>query len=198
MASSWRFGMLSEYLRGLVTFAYKTGWRRSEITSLEWSQVDLERGAVCLHPGETKNNRGRTIYMDEELTTVFNDQWQRRKESGALSPYVFPNKTGTNKVNDFRHPWDKTREIAGIGNRLFHDLRRTAVRDMVRAGIPERVAMMISGHQTRSVFERYNIVSEEDLRAAAIKREAYHKDDLGTISGTLVNFRKRNGNDQNG
>ena len=174
------------YLKGFVTFAYKTGWRVSEITSLTWSQVDLENNIVRLESGTTKNNEARTVYLDDELKAVFLNQKARQKELGKISHYVFLNESGTDKIKAFRGAWSKACTDSKIGKKLFHDFRRTAVRNMVRAGIPERVAMMISGHKTRSVFERYNVVSETDLKLAAQKQEAYIKAQMGTITGTVT------------
>ncbi len=189
---------LPEYLKGFVTFAYKTGWRFSEISGLTWPQVDLEQGIVRIEPGESKNEEGRTIYLDEELKQMLIRQLEEKKardREGQITPYVFPSPCngGLRKLNDVRKAWATACAEARIGERLFHDLRRTGVRDMVRAGIPERVAMMISGHKTRSVFERYNIVSDADLKMAAAKRETYQKGlsvTAGTISGTMYNFGK--------
>ena len=73
----------------------------------------------------------------------------------------------------FANPGKKLVKKQNLGKRLFHGFRRTAVRDMVRSGIPERVVMMISGHKTRDTFDRYNIVSDSDLRLAVEKWEAY-------------------------
>lgn len=152
-----------------------------------WAQVDLNNGIVRLESGTTKNNEGRTVYLDTELLTIFKQTWDNRAQRNKkILPYVFVNESGMDKIKDFRGAWEAACTKAKIGSKLFHDLRRTAVRNMVRAGIPERVAMMISGHKTRSVFERYNIVNDTDLKLASQKQETYLQAQMGTNPGTVV------------
>jgi integrase len=208
---------LALHLKPFVTFAYKFGWRDTEITGLTWSQVDRKQGIVRLEVGETKNDEARTVYLDEELKEIFNHLWEVRKSNGKLTPFVFPNQDGTGPIKDFRGTWNTASRAAGLGygyktnkdyveqwqdkfakGPILHDFRRTAVRNMIRSGIPERVAMMISGHKTRSVFDRYNIVSDTDLKLAAQKQETYLQAQTGTISGTIVNFAEKKESTENG
>src|SRR5262249_6751379 len=98
--------------------------------------------------------------------------------SGIVCPWVFPYKG--KRFKSFKTAWKKASVKAGCPWAIPHDFRRTAVRNLVRAGVPERVAMQMTGHKTRSVFDRYNIVSEGDLQDA--KQRLNSK--LGTISGT--------------
>ena len=155
----------------MALFAYETGWRLREITGLQWRQVNLDEGWVRLDPGATKNKEGRLAYLSPSLLEVLKAQAEAtralERNKGVIIPWVF-HRNGK-PIGSFYKTWRLACRMAGVPGRIFHDLRRTAVRNMVRAGILERVAMQISGHKTRSVFERYNIVSEGDLKEAARK-----------------------------
>jgi hypothetical protein len=98
--------------------------------------------------------------------------FERRLVARRLeSPLIFLNGQGRH-VGNFSTSWGRALRRAKASF-AFHDLRRTAIRNMIRAGVPERVAMEISGHRTRAIFDRYNIVSGRDLDDAMAKRAAY-------------------------
>lgn len=177
---------LPEALRPMVTFAYVTGWRiPSEVLTLQWRQVDLEAGTVRLDPGTTKSGEGRVIHLTAELRTLLDAQrtiteaYQR--ERGKICPWVF-HRSGQ-QIRSFRAAWDTACRLAGCPGRIPHDLRRTAVRNFVRAGISEHVAMKLSGHKTASVFRRYDIVSDSDLADAARKIDVATKQPQSGGSG---------------
>lgn len=164
---------LPEYAQPIVTFAYYTGWRiDSEVLTLQWRQVDVDRGTVRLDPGSTKNSEGRVFVfsaLDElrEALTSLRDDARARAQTARLLPWVFTR--DGKQIRSFRKAWETACRAAGCPGKIPHDFRRTAVRNLVRAGVPERVAMTMTGHKTRSVFERYNIVTENDLCSAAEK-----------------------------
>lgn len=161
-------------IKPIAAFAFELGWRLREVLNLEWRQVDLNDGAVRLDAGTTKNRDGRLAYVSPALLDILRQQSAAtqalQKQRAVIIPYVFHRNGG--RILRFLGSWRTACLKAGAPGMLFHDLRRTAIRNMVRAGIPERVAMQISGHKTRSIFERYNIVSEGDLREAARRLDA--------------------------
>jgi integrase len=158
----------------VLDFGYLSGWRRGEVLTLEWRDVDRDGRVLRLRPEVSKTREGRVLVLSGPLYAVMERRWHGR----ALGcPLVFHE--AAKSLQGFKNAWERACKAAGVPGKLFHDLRRTAIRNMVRAGIPERVAMQVSGHKTRSVFDRYNIVSEGDLRQAAEKLAAY----VGGISG---------------
>jgi integrase len=172
---------LPVHMRAIVEFAHVTGWRTpSEILPLEWRQVDLKAGEVRLDAGTTKNGEGRTFPFTNELRRLLEEQQKiadrLQRETGTIVRHVFCYTSGQKAgrritESGFNKAWRKARVAAGCPGRIPHDCRCTAVRNLVRAGVPERVAMQLTGHKTRAVFERYNIVSPGDLRDAARRLE---------------------------
>jgi integrase len=190
---------LPEDLRVAVTIAHTFGWRmQSEVLTLELRQVDLVAGTIRLDPGATKNDEGRIVYLTPELQSMLRAQVERvmalMGKRGAAIPYLFPHLKGRfagRCVRDFRKTWATACKNAGFavtvvekGKKIIrplfirHDFRRTAIRNMVNLGIPERVAMTVTGHKTRAVFDRYHIVSPADLQEASRKL-------AGTFAGTF-------------
>lgn len=130
-----------------------------------------------LESDDTKNKEPPTVYLDDELLTLMENQPIQYLELPAnvreTCPYVF-HREGT-PIKDFRGSWDKACKYIDMEVKIFHDLRRNAVKNMVRSGVQEVVAVKISGHKTRAVFDRYNIVSTDDLKETVHKVGAYHE-----------------------
>jgi integrase len=182
---------LPDYLEDFTRFAYLTAWRRGELVSLRWSDIDRAGGIIRLRPEQAKNGHGRTVAIEGDLRAIVERRWQALQLEGLggsvrVVELVF-HRQG-HPIGDFRKAWAQACVEAGIYKvagtnpdgtekkvpaRIFHDLRRSGVRNMVRAGVRERVAMEISGHRTRSLFDRYNITSEDDLREAMQRTSDY-------------------------
>jgi integrase len=130
-------------VRLIARFGYETGWRLQEIITMEWRQIDLQGGTARLDPGTTKNREGRLAYLSPALLEALQAQDAATRElelkRGRIIPWVF-HRQGK-QILRFLGRWRTACTKSGCPGRLFHDLRRTAVRNMVRAGVPERVAM---------------------------------------------------------
>jgi integrase len=166
-----------------MEFAFLTGWRiKSEILPLKWGvNVDLRAGEVRLEPGTTKNDEGRVFPFSilPELAEMLARQKRRtlaiEKATGRVVPWVFHR--GGDRIKDFRGEWDRATNAAGISRKIPHDFRRTAVRNLERAGVPRSVAMQLVGHKTESIYRRYAIVPKQDL-LYGLKRLATYRAEL--------------------
>jgi integrase len=173
---------LTPPVAAVVQFAFLTGWRRGEILTLEWRDVDWPGGVIRLRPAHSKTNQGRVLPMNQGLQTLLAQQDAVRT---LLTPCVF-HRSGKPIVR-FETQWRRACAAIGKPGMVFHDLRRSAALAMERAGIHERVAMALMGHTTLAMHRRYKIVQEAELR------EAMARLDTGSVTQQVVPLRRTGG-----
>ncbi len=164
-------------VRDVATFGCLTGWRRGQILGLLWSEIDDRERVIRLGPGKSKNGDGVSFPFGElpELERLLRSRRRKTLEIerriGQTIPLVF-HRLGE-PIRGFRRSWRRAARLAGVPDLVFHDLRRVAAANLVRAHVPIRVAMELMQHRTRSMFDRYAILNEEDLRHGVGKLAAY-------------------------
>jgi integrase len=157
---------LDSDLADLVLFGWLTGMRKGEIASLRWEDVTGDE--IRLRAENAKTGEPRTIPFEGELADLIERRKKARqfkvKDAVAVSPFIFHR--GGEPIREFRKSWRTACRLAGLQGRIFHDLRRSAARNMLTAGVPQAIAMAITGHKTDSMFRRYAIVAQNNIRAA--------------------------------
>jgi integrase len=169
---------LPTYLQDFARFAFLTGWRRGELRTLAWADVDRAAGLVTLRAEHSKNGEPRALPLVGDLADLIARRWAARELRGKdsathLCPLVF-HRAG-HMVGDFRKAWRAACRTAGVPGLLLHDLRRSAVREMDRAGVKPVVAMVITGHKTPSMWRRYRITDAAEVREALALTQAAAK-----------------------
>ena len=171
-AEFWKLrDALPDYLRDPATFMYLTGWRKGAVLSLAWTRDTklefdddgevLVGGTVRLQHEHSKNKHSYQLRLKGGLLEVMRHAWENRIPECS---YIFHN--DGEPIGEFRKSWKTACKKAGLEGLLVHDFRRSCARNLIRSGVPERVAMEVTGHKTRSMFDRYNIVAESDLESA--------------------------------
>lgn len=165
---------LPEYLKDFVRFGFITGWRKSAIQKLRWESVGDD--VIYLAAKNSKTRKPESIPIEGELQEIIERRraaqvWEDEEGEARFSVYVFH--VDGQPVGDFRKAWATACKAAKVGSLLFHDLRRTAARNMIAAGTPQAVAMKITGHRTDAMFRRYAIVNEDQKRDALANTQKY-------------------------
>ena len=169
---------LSADLQAPLEAAYITGWRlASEIFTRQWKHVDFKAGWLRLEPGETKNGDGRVFPLTPELRAVLERQRDLtevlQRKQGRIIAWIFHRRG--EPIRQIQKDWDKATAAAGLKGRIPHDLRRTAVPNLERAGVPRSAALKLVGHKTESIYRRYAITDEAMLQEAGAKLSAFHR-----------------------
>ncbi len=182
-------------LRSLFVCAFHVSSRKGELLKIRWSQVELDEGLIVLSPFDTKNKTGRALPIYGDMVGVLKEQKRVRDEQFPECDHVFFWRTEDvmlshggrrtipgSPVKVFKGAWEKAVKAAGFPKLLFHDLRRTAERNMAKAGMDQTMRMRISGHKTPSMSTRYNIVVAEDIVEEKSRMDAWFKDQSARLS----------------
>jgi integrase len=169
---------LPAYLAPLVRFLFFTGWRTGEARQLAWSRVNFESGEVRLDAVNAKTRRARVFPMFPALRELLELERERTRQAErrlqAVIPWVFwKGQHEPHAIGDFRKAWGDAAEAACVPWLRPHDLRRSATRAMVMAGVPESTAMRLTGHRTRRIFDQYAVHADRDLVDGAARLGAY-------------------------
>ena len=152
----------------ILDLAYYSGWRKHEILGLTWDEIDEAGGVIRLSPARSKTLVGRILPISQPIAEALARRRARRDPDSLL---VF-HRDGI-PVRRWRTAWRTACQAAGVPTRFLHDCRRTAARNLIRANVPERVAMLLTGHKSRAIFDRYNIIHEQELLDAGDQLVAY-------------------------
>ena len=152
----------------ILDLAYYSGWRKNEILGLTWEEIDMAGGVIRLSPARSKTLVGRILPISPPIADALA---RRRARRDPDSPLVF-HRDGI-PVRRWRTAWRTACQAAEVPTRFLHDCRRTAARNLIRANVPERVAMLLTGHKSRAIFDRYNIIHEQELLDAGDQLVAY-------------------------
>ena len=152
----------------ILDLAYYSGWRKQEILGLTWEEIDMAGGVIRLSPARSKTLVGRILPISQPIAEALARRRARRDPDSLL---VF-HRDGI-AVRRWRTAWRTACQAAGVPTRFLHDCRRTAARNLIRANVPERVAMLLTGHKSRAIFDRYNIIHEQELLDAGDQLVAY-------------------------
>jgi integrase len=210
---------LADELADFCRWGYCTGMRFGSIAALRWEDIDDENGEMNLPGKYTKNNEPLKLPLEGDLGVVIERRRAARKLEGQMPATLVFHRNGepvkqfrrewiqaciAAGVGKFVCPkcgqesstGQEVRMCSHCRNpklkyvgRIFHDFRRSAARDMIRSGVPQRIAMDVTGHKTQSMFQRYNITDTDDLRDALRRTQLYRDEQQKKVRAISVGKR---------
>lgn len=155
---------IPENYRDFISFLYLSSWRQGQLAALEWRDVAGDQ--ITARAETTKQGKDHPLPLTGELAAIIGRARSKRRLD---CPFVFHeegNRMDLGGRSKLRRAWRTATEVCGFRGYVIHCLRRSGIRNMIRAGTDPMTAMAVSGHRTQSMLTRYNIITAEDMDAA--------------------------------